>query len=132
MKTKKEIAELLNAGKLTNLMMHVITDGTKRDIINALHLMFKQESDSYDITFESIPYSRGGKYARHTSTLHSTQSWKIIEDYNGCWYITTESTSKSGACPPVIVPKFYTQVGKVHHNMILQGQINELEAKKIK
>lgn len=132
MKTKKEISELLNAGKLDSLMNHIITNGTKRDIIDALYLLFQKGSDSYNITFESVPYSRGGKYARHTSTLHSTQSWKIEEIGESGYCIVTESTSKSGACPTVIVPKFYTEVGKVHHNMILQGQINELEAKKIK
>jgi len=127
MKTKKEIAELLNAGRLSNLMENIITDGTKRDTIDALYLLFKQGDDSYDITFESIPYSRGGKYARHTSTLHSTQSWKIIEDCNGCWHISTESTSKSGACPSVIIPKFYTEAGKSYYNAQILSKINELQ-----
>lgn len=132
MKTKKEIKELLEAGKLENLKKYIITDGTKKDEIDALYLLFKQESDEYNITFESVPYSNGGKYARHTSTLHSTQKWEVVEFGNSGFCIEKTSTSKSGACPDVIVPKFYTEVGKNWHNSLIENKIKELQKRTIK
>ena len=77
--TKKEITALYEAGKLKDLCKHIISDGTKADIINALKLMFDMGGQEYEIIFHSLPYSRGGKYARHTSDLHSTQKWEIVE-----------------------------------------------------
>lgn len=131
MKTKKEIKKLYEAGKLTRLMPHIITDGTKADIINALFLLFKQGSQEYNITFESLPYSRGGKYKRHTSTLHSNQKWEICEIDNE-YYVRKSSTSSSASCPDVIVPKFYTETGKAFHNAKIQEQIDKLKKQLLK
>lgn len=127
MKTKKEIKELYDAGKLKNLMQCIITDGTKKDIVDALYLLFKQEKEVYEVNFESLPYSRGGKYARHTSTLHSTQRWEVVEYGASGYIIETNSTSKSAACPLVVIPKFYTEAGKTYHNGIIETKINELK-----
>ena len=124
--TKKEIKAAYEAGKCENLMEYIVTDSTKSDIINALYLLFKKGGDEYQISFESLPYSRGGKYRRHTSTLVSVQSWKVDQYENGAYYIRTNSSSKSAACPEVVVPKFYTEKGKVFHNFILNKQIEEL------
>ena len=132
MKTKKEIKQLLEAGKLNMLINYIITDGTKSDIINALFILFKHGGEEYNISFESLPYSRGGRYARHTSTLYSTQKWEICgTDENG-YYISKSSTSKSAACPDVIVPTFYTEIGKNYFNLIILSQIKELEKKLLK
>ncbi len=130
--TKKEVKSIYEAGKCANLMKHIITDGSKKDTIDALYLLFKTGSGSYERTFESVPYSRGGKYARHTSTLHTTQSWGVEELGASGYCILTHSTSNSRNCPPVVVPTFYTEVGKAYYNAKIQGKINELEAKKIK
>ena len=124
--TKKEIKAAYEAGKCENLMEYIVTDSTKSDIINALYLLFKKGGDEYQISFESLPYSRGGKYRRHTSTLVSVQSWKVDQYENGEYFIRTNSSSKSAACPEVVVPKFYTEKGKVFHNFILNKQIEEL------
>lgn len=132
MKTKKEIKQLLEAGKLRNLMKYIITDGTKSDTINALYLLFKQNSGEYNITFESCPYSRGGKYRRHTTTLHSTQKWEVVEYGSSGFDVEKTSTSKSGACPSVIVPKFYTESGKNFYNSVIEKQIAELQNKMLK
>ena len=129
--TKKEIKSLYESGKLSLLMNNIVSDGTKKDLIDALYLLFKKGSDEYIIEFESVPYSRGGKWRRHTSTLHSVQSWKI-EERDGSYYITTRSTSKSDNCPTVIVPKFYTEKGKKHYNSIITEKIQELEKKLLK
>ena len=129
--TKKEIKSLFENGKLKSLMSNIIYDGTKQDAIDALCLLFKKGSDEYNVTFESLPYSKGGKYARHTTTLHSTQSWEIKE-YIAGYYISINSTSKSANCPPVIVPKFYTEKGKNFYNSKIKSQIQELENKLLK
>ena len=129
--TKKEIKSLYENKKLKYLNEYVIFDGTKKDLIDALYLLFKKGSDEYNIDFESVPYSRGGKWTRHTSTLHSVQSWKI-EERDGLYYITTRSTSKSDNCPAVIVPKFYTEKGKKHYNYIIIETIQALEKKLLK
>ena len=52
--TKKEITALYEAGKLKDLCSHIITDGTKADIINALKIMFDLGGEEYEITFESL------------------------------------------------------------------------------
>lgn len=117
---------MYDAGKLKSLMHHIITDGTKKDIIDALYLLFKEEKQVYEITFESLPYSRGGNYKRHTSLLYSTQSW-YIKKYDSGYAINTESTSKSAVCPLVIIPKFYTEAGRAFHNGIIETKINELK-----
>ena len=129
MKTsKKEIKNLLDAGKLKDLIQYVVTDTTKADLINALYLLFSKGGDQYHITFESLPYSRGGKYARHTSTLNSTQNWQVKKsEATENYYINTWSTSNSAACAPVIVPKFYTESGKNYHNGLINGQIERLK-----
>ena len=113
------------------LKHYIITDGSKRDTIDALYLLFKQGSDEYQISFQSLPYSRGGKYARHTSTLYSVQKWEIIEMSDG-FYIYKSSTSKSASCPDVIVPKFYTETGKAFHNAKIQEQIDKLKKQLLK
>lgn len=131
MKTKKEITELYKSGSLNKLMAHIITDNTQSDIVNALYLLFKAERGEYNVTFESVPYSRGGRYARHTSTLHSIQSWDVY-CFDGNYYIRTNSTSKSVACPPVIIPKFYTEKGKAYFNSKIHAQISDLQKKILK
>lgn len=131
MKTKKEIKELLESGKLENLKKHIITDGTKSDIINALYLLFAKGKDEYNISFESVPYSRGGKYARHTSTLHSTQKWEVV-DLSGEYYVLTYSSSKSANCPPVVIPAFYTETGKNFYNSLIEIKISELQKRILK
>lgn len=127
--TKKEIKELYKAGKLKGLMNHIITDGTQSDIIDCLYLLFKKGGDSYEVTFESIPYSRGGKYRRHTSTLRSVQTWGIEYWENSGYNIVSSSSSKSGNCPVVIVPKFYTEKGKQFFNSKIENEINKLKMK---
>lgn len=124
---KKEIKQLLEAGKLYNLTNFVITDGTQSDLINALKMMFDLGREQYDVEFESLPYSRGGKYARHTTTLHSTQQWVVSQDARGAYFIDRFSTSKSANCPLVEVPKFYTEKGKAFHNAIIESKISELK-----
>ena len=127
--TKKEIRNLLEAGKLNELQQYIISDNTKADKINALQILFKKEKDFYNIEFESLPYSRGGRYKRHTSTLHSVQSWELkFSEYYG-WYIATSSSSNSANCPPVDVPIFYTEAGRAFHNQKIQQQIDELKSK---
>jgi len=126
MKTKKEIKSLYDAGKLKNLIPYIITDGTKKDAVNALYLLFKEERGEYRVAFESLPYSRGGKYARHTSTLYSSQRWEVRE-IGGEFYVEKSSSSKSSACPPVMVPKFYTEAGKIFHNSLIEKKIDELK-----
>lgn len=126
MKTKKEIKQLLESGKLESLKNYIIYDGTKKGLIDALYLLFEQNSLEYQISFQSLPYSRGGKYALHTSTLYSTQKWEVVEGGNG-YYIYKSSTSKSANCPSVIVPKFYTESGKVFYNSIIENKIKELK-----
>lgn len=129
-KTKKEIKEFLEAGKLKNLCNYIISDGTKLDIIDALKMMFDLGGEEYEITFESLPYSRGGRYARHTSTLHSTQSWFIsIGITSGIYFIDTKTTSNSAACPAVKIPMFYTEKGRIFHNSIINDKIEELKTK---
>jgi hypothetical protein len=93
--------------------------------------MFKQGSGEYNVSFESVPYSRGGKFKRHTSTLHSTQKWEIVDGVNE-YYISTSSSSRSGACPSVKVPMFYTEVGKTAYNQGILNQISELQKKLLK
>ena len=129
--TKNEIKSLFENGKLKSLMSNIIYDGTKQDAIDALYLLFKKGSDEYNVTFESLPYSKGGRYTRHTTTLHSTQSWEIKE-YDGCYYVSVNSTSKSANCPSVIVPQFYTEKGKNFYNSKIKAQIQELENKLLK
>ena len=132
MKTKKEIRELLKSGKLNNLLKYTINNGTTADQVDALYLLFKQESDIYVVEFESLPYSRGGKYARHTSTLTSHQTWRVVEHGVSGYVIETERTSKSANCPSVIIPKFYTEKGKNYHNAKIHEKIKELENKLLK
>ena len=127
--TKKEIKSLYENKKLKYLNEYVIFDGTKKDLIDALYLLFKKGSDEYNIDFESVPYSRGGKYKRHTSTLHSTQKWEIKKSLEDNYYISTSSTSKSANCPSVIVPKFYTEKGKQFFNSKIENEINKLKMK---
>jgi len=128
--TKKQVKELFEAKKLTRLMNYIITDGTKTDTINALYLLMSKGGDEYDITFESVPYSRGGKYKRHTSTLCSAQKWEVIEGDNG-YYISRSSTSRSANCPSVIVPIFYTETGRQYYNSIINNKIEVLRAQLI-
>ena len=125
--TKKEIKSLYENWKLSGLMNNIISDGTKSDIINALYLLFQKGGEEYNVSFESLPYSRGGRYARHTSTLDSTQKWEIKKSLEGNYYISTSSTSKSANCPSVIVPKFYTEIGKMYYNSIIIEKIQKLE-----
>ena len=132
MKTKKEIRELLKSGKLTNLLTHTITNGTTVDQVDALYLLFKQEFDSYVVEFESLPYSKGGRYKRHTSILTSHQIWRVVEYGVSGYVIETERTSKSANCPSVIIPKFYTEKGKNYHNAKIYEKIKELENKLLK
>ena len=132
MKTKKEIRELLINGKLNNLLKYTINNGTTDDKVDALYLLFKQESDSYVVEFESLPYSRGGKYARHTSTLTSHQTWRVVEYGVSGYGIETERTSKSANCPSVIIPKFYTEKGRNYHNAKIYEKIKELENELLK
>ena len=129
--TKNEIKSLFENGKLKSLMSNIIYDGTKQDANDALYLLFKKGSDEYNVTFESLPYSRGGRYAKHTSTLHSTQSWEIKE-YDGCYYVSVNSTSKSANCPSVIVPNFYTEKGKNYFNNKIQSNIDSLQKQLLK
>ena len=128
--TKKQIKKLVDANQVDALLKHIITNGTKKDKIDALSLLFKSSGEEYEISFESVPYSRGGRYTRHTSTLTSTQKWEVVE---GCerFYIKTSSTSNSGACPAVIIPKFYTPAGKEFHNDNIRARIAELELQKL-
>ena len=125
--TKKEIKQLLETGKMSNLTNIVITDGTQSDLINALKMMFDLGREQYEITFESLPYSRGGKYTRHTSTLHSTQKWEIVEYGISGYCVNRTSTSKSANCPLVEVPKFYTEKGKAFYNAAIESKISELK-----
>lgn len=130
--SKKEVKQLYEAGKLKPLMMHIISDGTKSDIIDALQLLINCGGSSETIKFESLPYSRGGKYARHTSTLTSVQSWQVCRcGDDGDFYITKESTSKSANCPNVVVPKFFTEKGQQFHNSIIRQEIESLKRKLI-
>jgi hypothetical protein len=126
--TKKEVKELYEAGKLKGLMMHIISDGTKSDVINALQMLINYGGGEETITFESVPYSRGGKWKRHTSTLSSTQKWEVVEGGSG-YYVSCSSSSISGNCPAVVVPKFYTEKGKEFHNGIIYTKIQELKKK---
>jgi len=125
--TKKEVKELLNAGKLTELKKYIITDGSTSDTINALHLLMAKKSDEYYVSFESLPYSRGGKYKRHTSTLSSIQKWEVKVSPEGNYYVDKSSTSKSVNCPTVIVPKFYTEIGREYHNRLINIKIDDLK-----
>ena len=126
--TKKEIAALYAAGKLNSLLANIISNNSKADIINALKLIFDKERDEYSAFFESVPYSRGGKYARHTSTLHSNQSWFLTKGVStGNYFIDTKSTSNSANCPAVIIPKFYTEVGRIFHNSQIELEIERLK-----
>lgn len=125
--TKKEIKSLYESKKLNSLLYSILYDGTKADLINALYLLFKKGGEEYNVSFESLPYSRGGRYVRHTSTLYSTQKWEIKESAEGNYYISTSSTSKSANCPVVIVPKFYTEKGKQFFNSKIENEINKLK-----
>ena len=127
--TKKEVKNLYDSGKLSNLTNYVISNGTKADIIDALQLLLNKGSEEYDVRFESLPYSRGGKYARHTSALCSTQKWEVVEGGISGFYIYKSSTSKSAACPSVVVPKFYTEIGKKFFNDGILDQIEQLKKK---
>lgn len=131
MKTKKEINKLLEDGCLENLKRYIITDGTKKDTIDALYLLFKKNYDTYEVTFDSLPYSKGGRYLRHTTTLLSVQRWEIIEDING-FRVYCSSTSRSLNCPPVIVPMFYTEKGRVFYNSKIESEIKKLQEKLLK
>jgi len=129
--TKKQVKELLEAKKLASLIQYVITDGSKSDMVNALHILINTGSAEYKVSFESLPYSRGGKYARHASTLYSTQKWEVKENYEGSLYISTGSTSNSAACPSVNIPMFYTEIGRNFHNFQIESKIEKLKLKMI-
>lgn len=131
MKTKKEISKLLEDGYLESLKKYIVTDGTKKDTVDALYLLFKKNSDTYEVTFESLPYSKGGRYLRHRTTLFSIQRWEIIGDTNG-FRIYCSSTSKSLNCPRVIVPMFYTEKGKTFYNSKIENEIKKLKEKLLK
>jgi len=122
--TKIQIAQLVKEGKIENLKKHLVFFN-KKQLIDALHLMFNEKNTSYDVSFESVPYSRGGKYARHTGTLNSTQSWSIQEYGVSGFMVLTNSTSKSGNCPFVVIPTFGTVEAKEK-----LAKIQENEAKK--
>ena len=49
--TKKEIKSLYENKKLKYLNENVILDGTKKDLIEALYLLFKKSTDEYNIDF---------------------------------------------------------------------------------
>ncbi len=124
--TKKEIRIAYDNGEMRNLMPYIITDETKLDTVNALYLMFLKGSGEYEVTFDSVPFSKGGKYKRHTTKLKTTQKWEIIYNEHTGYFIKTSSTSNSANCPAVIIPKFYTEKGKEFHNAVIQKQIQDL------
>ena len=124
--TKQEVKIAYENGKMDELLQYIITDGTKSDIVNALYLMLKNNSGEYEATFDSVPFSKGGKYKRHTTKLKTTQKWEIIYNENTGYFIKTSRTSNSANCPAVVIPKFYTEKGKEFHNSIIQKQIQDL------
>lgn len=46
--------------------------------------------------------------------------------------IVKSSTSKSANCQSVVVPKFYTEIGKISHNSKIQEKINEIQKQLLK
>jgi hypothetical protein len=105
--TKSEVRQLIANGKVENLMKYCVYFNDSQ-LESAIYQMLNTKEGSYVVSFQSLPYSKGGKYARHTSTLTSLQEWKVVL-WNDKYYVETYSSSKSAACPSVKVPKFGTK-----------------------
>lgn len=104
-----------NLGFSVKLNMVGKSASEKLDCVKKIEKILNEKNGSVS-TFQSLPYSRGGKYARHTSTLTNVLTFELINNN-----LSVQNSSKSANCPVFSV--------EVYSDLFLQKKKLELLSK---
>jgi hypothetical protein len=103
-----------------NFNVDIVTVGkSASEKLNALKKVEKilNENNGKTTSFESLPYSKGGRYARHTSTLYNTTTF-VFNKYNN--FIELFNSSKSANCPSFSIIVYSDASLNTIHNELLK------------
>jgi hypothetical protein len=95
----------------------------KLDCIKKIEAIVNQKNGTAT-TFESLPYSRGGKYRRHTSTLTDVITFEFDKESNS----VTESHTSNSANRPTFSVEVYSDLWLAKKNEELLSKVSRAEA----
>jgi hypothetical protein len=101
-----------------NFNVDIVTVGkSASEKLNALKKVEKilNESNGMTTSFQSLPYSKGGRYARHTSTLYNTTTFKKFNNE-----VTLLNSSNSANCPIFSIEVYSDAKLEAMHNELLK------------